>query len=89
LIEGWDWKEKSISKKTKRIQKNEDRNQLKKSKECFYWRVKLKKIITLTKNIKKKIRNQNNKDKIEKHNTINLNWKMKLKTNKIYTKSSR
>jgi DNA-binding transcriptional regulator PaaX len=38
---------------------------------------------------KKKIKNQNNKDRIEKHNTINLNWRMKLKTNKTYTKEIR
>jgi hypothetical protein len=34
----------------------------------------------------KKIRNQNNEDQIEKHNTINLNWMMKLKINKTFTK---
>jgi predicted lysophospholipase L1 biosynthesis ABC-type transport system permease subunit len=38
------------------------------------------------KKTKKKIRNQNNEDQIEKHNTINLNWMMKLKTNKKLTK---
>jgi DNA-binding transcriptional regulator PaaX len=37
----------------------------------------------------KKIKNQNNKDQIGKHNTINLNWRMKLKTNKTYTKETR
>jgi hypothetical protein len=38
------------------------------------------------KKTKKKIWNQNNEDQIEKHNTINLNWMMKLKTNKKLTK---
>jgi len=37
----------------------------------------------------KKIRNQNNDDQIKKHNTINLNWMMKLKTNKTFTKMLR
>jgi len=37
----------------------------------------------------KKIRNQNNEDQIEKHNIINLNWMMKLKTNKTFTKMLR
>jgi hypothetical protein len=41
------------------------------------------------KKTKKKIKNQNNKDQIEKHNTINLNWMMKLKTNKIFIKGLR
>jgi hypothetical protein len=41
------------------------------------------------KGIKKKIRNQNNEDQVEKHNTINLNWEIKLKTNKTFTKESR
>jgi hypothetical protein len=36
-----------------------------------------------------KIRNQNNEDQIGKHNIINLNWMMKLKTNKTFTKWSR
>jgi len=41
------------------------------------------------KRINKKIRNQNNKDQIKKHNIINLNWRMKLKTNKTFTKRPR
>jgi len=41
------------------------------------------------KRTKKKIKNQNNKDRIGKHNTIHLNWRMKLKTNKTYTKETR
>ena len=35
--------------------------------------VKLKRIIIFTKRPRKKIRNQNNKDQIGKHDTINLN----------------
>jgi len=38
---------------------------------------------------KKKIRNQNNEDQIEKHNIVNLNSKMKLKTNKMFSKGQR
>jgi hypothetical protein len=34
----------------------------------------------------KKIRYKNNEDQIEKYNMINLNWIMKLKTNKAFTK---
>jgi len=55
----------------------------------MFWLKSEIKIINFTKKIKKKIRNQNNKDQIEKHNTINLNWKMKLKINKTYSKGSR
>jgi hypothetical protein len=36
--------------------------------------------------MKKKIKNQNNEDQIEKHNTKNFNWMMKLKTNKTFIK---
>jgi len=35
---------------------------------------------------RKKIKNQNNEDQIEKLNTINLHLMMKLKTNKTFTK---
>jgi len=35
--------------------------------------MKLKIIITFVKGKKKRIRNQNNKNQIKKHNTINLN----------------
>ena len=38
---------------------------------------------------KKKIRNQNNEVQIRKYNTINLNWRMKLKTNKTFIKGLR
>jgi hypothetical protein len=38
---------------------------------------------------KRKIRNKNNKDQIEKYNVINLNWRMKLKNNKTFTKRSK
>jgi hypothetical protein len=31
----------------------------------------------------KKIRNQNNKDQIEKHDNINLEWRMRLKSPKL------
>ena len=41
------------------------------------------------KKVKKKIRNQNNKDQIKKYNITNLNWKIKLKTNKTFTKRPR
>jgi len=48
--------------------------------------VTLKRKINFTKGPRKKIRNQNNEDQIEKLNIINLNWMMKLKTNKTFTK---
>jgi len=51
--------------------------------------VKLKRIITFTKQPRKKIRNQNNNDQIGKHNIINLDLRMKFKTNKSFTKESR
>jgi len=44
--------------------------------------VKLKRTITLT---KEPIRIQSNDKQIKKYNTINLNWMMKLKTNKTFT----
>ena len=34
-------------------------------------------------------KNQNNKDQIEKRNTINMNWRMKLITTATFTKESR
>jgi len=37
----------------------------------------------------RKIRNQNNEDQIKKYNVINLNWRMKLKNNKTFTKGSK
>jgi hypothetical protein len=46
--------------------------------------VKLKRIITFTKEPRKKIRNHNNEEQIKKHNTINL-----LKINKTFTKGLR
>jgi hypothetical protein len=49
----------------------------------------LKRIITFTRGPRKKIKIQNNKNQIGKHNTIKLNWMMKLKTTKIFTKWSR
>jgi hypothetical protein len=51
--------------------------------------VKLKRIITFTKDSRKKNRNQNNEDQIEKYNTINWNCRMKLKINKTLTKGPR
>jgi hypothetical protein len=49
--------------------------------------VKLKRIIYFfKKKQRKKIKNQNNEDQIKKHDTINLNRRMKLKTNNIFTK---
>jgi hypothetical protein len=47
-----------------------------------------KKIINFTKR-SRQIINQTNKDQIEKYNTINLNWRMKLKNNKTFTKRTR
>ena len=44
--------------------------------------MKLKRTITLT---KEPIRIQSNDKQIKKYNTINLNWMMKLKTNKTFT----
>jgi hypothetical protein len=48
--------------------------------------VKLKRIIIFIKGPRKKIINQNNKDRIEKYNTIYLNQMMRLKTTKTFTK---
>jgi hypothetical protein len=48
--------------------------------------MKLKKNSNYYKRAKKKNRNQHSEDQIEKHNTINLNEKIKLKTNKTFTK---
>ena len=42
-----------------------------------------------SKSYNKKIRNQNNEDQIGKHNTINFDWMMKLKTNNFFTKELR
>ena len=39
--------------------------------------------------LRKKIRNQNNEDQIEKLNIINLHLMIKLKTNKTFTKRPR
>ena len=39
--------------------------------------------------LRKKIRNQNNEDQIEKLNIINLHLMVKLKTNKTFTKRPR
>jgi len=47
--------------------------------------MKLKRIITFIKG-QEKIRNQNIEDQIENHNTINVNWMIKLKTTKTFTK---
>ena len=41
------------------------------------------------KRVEKKIRNQNNIDQIEKYNTIKLDWRKRLKTNKTFTKELR
>jgi hypothetical protein len=50
--------------------------------------MKLKRIITFIKG-QEKIRNQNIEDQIENHNTINVNWMIKLKTTKTFTKGSK
>jgi len=42
--------------------------------------------IFLKKKQRKKIKNQNNEDQIKKYDTINLNRRMKLKTNNVFTK---
>jgi hypothetical protein len=49
--------------------------------------VKLKRIITCTKQPRKKIRNQKNNDQIEKHNIINLDLMINLKQIKLLQKS--
>jgi len=49
--------------------------------------VKLKRIITCTKQPRKKIRNQKNNDQIEKHNIINLDLRINLKPIKLLQKS--
>ena len=48
--------------------------------------MKLKRIITFIKD-QEKIRNQNIENQIENHNTINVNWMIKLKNNKLLQKS--
>ena len=48
---------------------------------------KIKKDNNFYKETNKKIRNQNNEDQIRKHNTVNLNWRITLKTNKLLQKS--
>ena len=45
--------------------------------------MKIKRIITFLKGLRKKIKNQNNEDQTGKYNNINLDWRIKLKTNKI------
>jgi hypothetical protein len=49
----------------------------------------LKRIITFTKGTRKRNSNQNNENQIEKYNTINSDWKMKLKINETFTKQQR
>jgi len=49
----------------------------------------IKNKLNVYKRAKKKIRNQNNIDQIEKYNTINLDRKIKLKINKTFTKGLR
>jgi hypothetical protein len=46
--------------------------------------MKLKTNKTFIKGSRKKIRNQNNEDQIEKNNIINLDWWMTLKTNETF-----
>jgi len=74
------------SKKIKRMRiKTNIKNKSNVLNEEWNW----KKIIFFYKRAKKNIRDQNNEDQIEKHNTINLNWMIKLKTNKIFIKVPR
>jgi len=60
-----------------------------KIKKSVWLKGKIKKNNNSYKRAKKKNKNQNNKDEIGKHDTMNLDWKMKLKTNKIFTKRQR
>jgi len=53
LIKGWDWKEKSINKRTKKSKNKRIKIDIK--NQCSDWRVKLKKIITLQKYQEKKL----------------------------------
>jgi len=57
-------------------------------KKTYDWRVngEIEKNNNFSKRAKKKIINQNNVDQIGKYNTINLDWIMKLKTNKTFIK---
>jgi hypothetical protein len=55
----------------------------------FWLKDKIEKNNKFYKKNQEKIRNQNNEDQNGKHNIINLNWMMKLKTNKTFTKWSR
>jgi len=50
---------------------------------------KIEKNNNLYKRTNKKIINQNNEDQIGKHNTINFDWRMKLKMNTTLTKCLR
>jgi hypothetical protein len=56
-----------------------------KIKISFWLKGEIEKNINFYKRDKKKIRNQNNEDHIEKYNTINLDWMIKLKINKSFT----
>ena len=60
-----------------------------KIKKSVWLKGKIEKNNNSYKRAKKKNKNQNNKDEIGKHDTMNLDWKMKLKTNKIFTKRQR
>jgi len=52
----------------------------------FWLKGKIEKNSNYYKRARKKNRNQNNEDQIKKYNSLNLNWMMKLKTNKTFTK---
>jgi len=56
-----------------------------KIKISFWLKGEIEKNINFYKRDKKKIRNQNNEDQIEKYNTINLDWMKKLIINKYFT----
>jgi hypothetical protein len=56
-----------------------------KIKISFWLKGEIENNINFYKRDKKKIKNQNNDDQIEKYNTINLDWMIKLKINKSFT----
>jgi hypothetical protein len=82
-------KKNQFSKRTKKIKRIRIEIDIK-IKTMFWLKDKIEKNNKFyKKKNQEKIRNQNNEDQIGKHNIINLNWMMKLKTNKTFTKWSR
>jgi hypothetical protein len=60
-----------------------------KNKNNIWLKGEIERIITFIKRSRKQLEIKKNKDQIEKYNTINLNWRLKLKTNKTFRKGPR